>query len=202
MSIRSESKRCPTLLLAVGALTIIFIAAIAWRVSGSYSSFRRSSVVKTEQAFPSINTSLLDEKQQKIVTLLRQEYAAQNPGIKYSEGVTEPWCADFVSWIMREAGEPLTNPNSGSWRIPGVATLQDYYQSIEAFRPYESGYQPKVGDVVLYNDPGIFGQHTNIVIKNDDGALTTVGGNEEGKIRVFTNHDSAAAVIVGYGVLQ
>jgi hypothetical protein len=159
-------------------------------------------VVKTEQAFPSINTSLLDEKQQKIVTLLRQEYAAQNPGIKYSEGVTEPWCADFVSWIMREAGEPLTNPNSGSWRIPGVATLQDYYQSIEAFRPYESGYQPKVGDVVLYNDPGIFGQHTNIVIKNDDGALTTVGGNEEGKIRVFTNHDSAAAVIVGYGVLQ
>jgi hypothetical protein len=103
---------------------------------------------------------------------------------------------------MREAGEPLTNPNSGSWRIPGVATLQDYYQSIEAFRPYESGYQPKVGDVVLYNDPGIFGQHTNIVIKNDDGALTTVGGNEEGKIRVFTNHDSAAAVIVGYGVLQ
>ena len=56
-------------------------------------------------------------------------------------GVEEPWCADFVSWIMREAGLPLSNPNSGHWRIPGVYTWQEYYQSQSRFQEVGDGYR-------------------------------------------------------------
>lgn len=154
-----------------------------------------------KEAFPNIDTAQLDASQQKIIQLLRQEYQAQNKGTKYSGGVEEPWCADFVSWIMNEAGRPLSNPNSGSWRIPGTYTLREYYQVAGKFKSGDSGYQPKVGDVVLYDNPSSFGQHTNIVIKNVNGVVTTVGGNELGGVRVYTHTNADKAGLVGYGVL-
>jgi hypothetical protein cdivTM_12329 len=46
----------------------------------------------------------------------------------------------------------------------------------------------------------VFGDHTNIVLKNDDGVLTTVGGNEMNRIRVFTNRDKQYDGLLGYGV--
>lgn len=185
----------------------VVIAVFGWWFSTSHFNtipnvISTMSSQATKQSFPTIETAQLDTSQQKIVTLLRQEYDAQAAGTKYADGSQEAWCADFVSWIMHESGTPLNNPNSGSWRIPGTYTLRDYYESAGMFKPYSSGYQPKVGDVVLYDNPGIFGQHTNIVIKNDHGILTTVGGNEPGGIRVFTNERPEAAGTVGYGVLK
>lgn len=142
----------------------------------------------------------LTTTQQHIVTLLRQEYKVQPPGTKYSNGVAESWCADFVSWIMNQAGAPFSNPNNGGWRIPGTYTLRDYFESTGQFE--KPGYQPKVGDVVLYDNPSPFGQHTNIVIKNDNGVLTTVGGNEAGKIHVQVHSEANDPGLVGYGRLQ
>ncbi len=149
-------------------------------------------------SFPTIDASLLDQRQARVIDVLRTEFDAQRPGTAYSDGVAEPWCADFVSYVMREAGMPLANPNSGAWRIPGVYTLQEYYQSAGRFEP--PSYLPVAGDVVMYNDPSPFGQHTNVVIANDNGVLTTVGGNEGGiRLRNFTAADDPG--IVGYGRL-
>jgi hypothetical protein len=53
----------------------------------------------------------------------------------FSEGTAEPWCADFVSWVMHQAGFSLDNPNSGSWRIPDVYTMQEYYGSVSRLTP-------------------------------------------------------------------
>jgi hypothetical protein len=197
-------RRNITIISIVGLIIALFATAIAAPFLSSKFAVYQQGVVRADekQPFPDIDASGLTAYQQKVVALLKQEYAAQEPGTKYSEGASEPWCADFVSWIMREAGSPLENPNSGSWRIPGVATLQAYYQSSGAFQPYSSGYQPVLGDVVMYGGDGIFGQHTNIVLKNDNGILTTIGGNENGKIRVYTNEDTDGARIVGYGVLE
>jgi hypothetical protein len=153
-------------------------------------------------AFPQIDTTKLSSSQQKILAILKQEYETQPKGTKYSEGVNEPWCADFVSWIFREAGAPLNNPNSGSWRIPGTHTLRAYYESIGKFKPASSGYSPAVGDIMLYDNPSPFGQHTNIVIKNEGGVITTVGGNEPGGIRVFVHRAPDKAGFIGYGVLS
>lgn len=150
--------------------------------------------------FPEVDTSALSPMQATVVELARQEHERQRPGTYYSEGVDEAWCANFVSWIMREAGQPLSNPNSGSWRIPGVYTLTEYYQEQGVFEP--KGYSPAVGDVVLYDNSSWVGQHTNIVVAVDGNTATTVGGNEQGKIRVHTVDVQKDSAIVGFGRLS
>ncbi len=101
---------------------------------------------------------------------------------------------------MKQAGAPLKNPHTGGWRIPGTFTLREYYQKSGRFRPTDSGYQPQPGDVAIYRNSPIFGDHTNIVLKNDNGVLTTVGGNEANRIRVFVNRDKQYDGLLGYGV--
>ncbi|WLP93252.1 CHAP domain-containing protein [Gordonia sp. NB41Y] len=145
-----------------------------------------------------VDTVGLTPTQVRIVELLRSEHAAQRPGTFYSEGVDEPWCADFVSWVLREAGQPLSNPNSGHWRIPGVYTLQEYYEDSGRFEPV-GRYTPRVGDVVLYDRSSGFGQHTNVVVAVDGGTATTVGGNEMGRIRVHRLDWASDAGVVGFG---
>lgn len=155
----------------------------------------------TEKAFPTIDETNLSPTQIKMIAVLREEYAAQPEGTKYSEGTSEPWCADFVSWVMRESGVPLENPNNGYWRIPGTYTLRDYYKGIGKFQTAKSGYDPQVGDIMLYDNPSPFGQHTNIIIKVEDGIVTTIGGNEPGGIRIVKHTTPDSVGFVGYGVL-
>ncbi len=175
--------------------TLLLIAAVAIGVTIWKTKTPPSA------SFPAIDTSQLTPAQQKIVLILKQEFDTQPGGTKYSQGVTEPWCADFASWVYKEANVPFKNPNSGSWRIPGVYTLQEYLQSVGKVRLANSGYTPKVGDLMLYDNPSPFGQHTNIVLKNDNGVITTIGGNEPGGIRVFVHTDPDNAGFIGYGVL-
>lgn len=152
-------------------------------------------------AFPAIDKSALDPTQGRIVAVLEREFEAPGNGPKYAEGVDEAWCADFVSWVLREAGAPLANPNSGSWRIPGVYTLQDYYQGADRFVPIGSGYQPRTGDVLLYAEQSPFGQHTNFVVTADNGVVTTIGGNEFGEIAMHRFPLAVAPGVVGFGRL-
>lgn len=151
-------------------------------------------------AFPDIKEDNLSVAQQKVLDILRAEYKQQPGGKKYSEGVQEAWCADFVSWVFNQAGVPLKNPNTGYWRIPGTYTLRDYYEQAGKFKAAQSGYSPKVGDVMLYDNPSPFGQHVNIVIKNDHGVITTIGGNEPGGIRIVEHKEADSAGFIGYGI--
>ena len=101
---------------------------------------------------------------------------------------------------MYQAGAPLKNPHTGGWRIPGTFTLREYYQAAGRFKSADSDYQPRPGDVAIYRNSPVFGDHANIVLKNDNGVLTTVGGNEANRIRVFVNHDKQYDGLLGYGV--
>lgn len=172
-------------------------AIVANSQTGVQNGARQS--IFTEK-FPAIETKTLSEYQKNIITITKREWQAQPASTKYSQGVREEWCADFVSWVMRTAGLPLTNRHSGSWRIPGVYTLTEYYQSVGRFKP-AGAHTPQMGDVVLYAPESIFGQHTNIVLAYENGMLTTVGGNENGKIRVQTHPLKNLKGIVGYGIL-
>lgn len=100
---------------------------------------------------------------------------------------------------MHQAGTPLKNPHTGGWRIPGTFTLREYYEANVRFKSANSGYQPLPGDVAIYRNSPVFGDHTNIVLKNDNGVLTTVGGNEANRIRVFVNRDKQYDGLLGYG---
>jgi hypothetical protein len=181
-------------LLGVAAVVLVAIAALTWSFAGNVPTL----FGEDKEPFPTIEASSLDDRQARIVDVLRTEFAAPGEGEKYAEGIEEPWCADFVSWVMREAGQPLANPNSDSWRIPGVFTLQEYYEKSGRFAPL--GYEPRPGDVVLYSEGSRYGQHTNIVVANDNGTLKTVGGNEGG-IRVRTLMIADEPGIVGFGRL-
>lgn len=152
-----------------------------------------------EVAFPVVDTAGLSPVRAAVVDVLAEQYAHQPPGPTYADGLDEPWCADFVSWVLRAAGAPVTNPNSGSWRIPGVATLEQAFRQAERFRPADGGYRPQVADVVIYDEPSPFGQHTNFVVAVTDGVLTTVGGNEGGiAVHRFTTADDPG--LRGFGL--
>ncbi|MFE3255048.1 CHAP domain-containing protein [Nocardia sp. NPDC059091] len=154
--------------------------------------------------FPQVDSAGLSSGQAQVVDVLRQQFDEQSGRDKYSEGIAEPWCADFVSWVMRAAGQPLSNPNSGSWRIPGVYTLEEYYRGQHRFEQANNGYLPRVGDVVMYSDSSVFHQHTNIVIAADSDTITTVGGNEAGEsggVAIHKFRPSGTSGLVGFGRL-
>lgn len=155
-----------------------------------------------EAQFPELDMSHKTEVRQRVVNIARQEFKAQSAGTKYSEGAQEAWCANFVSWVMREGGVPLTNPHSGSWRIPGTFTLLDYYRDKGVFHEAGGGYAPRPGDVAIYRASPVFGDHTNIVLRYEHGVMTTVGGNENGRIRVFANRDKNYQGLLGYAELK
>ena len=144
----------------------------------------------------------LSPTQQHLITILEAEYAVQPSGTKYAEGANEPWCADFVSWVMKQSDMSFVNPNSGSWRIPGTHTLRDYFIAQGNWHPYGDGYEPKLGDIAIYDGDGPFGQHTNFVLNySSDGYLTTMGGNENGAIHVQKHKLSDTLSAVGFAVL-
>ena len=153
------------------------------------------------RAFPAYSDGELSHAQEKLVAIIKTEFNSQPEGTKYSEGVSESWCADFVSWVAKQNGTPFSNPNSGSWRIPGTHTLREYFESKGIWHTYESGYQPKTGDIAIYDGNGPFGQHTNFVMRNDNGTLTTVGGNEAGAIRVQQHVLDADLHVLGFASL-
>lgn len=137
---------------------------------------------------PAVDPSTLTASQAALWSVVRQEYAAQQPGTVYAQGVDEAWCADFVSWVFNEAGFPFSNPNSGSWRIPGTSTLTEYFQSSGFFHQAdEAGLVPQLGDVAVYDkESSAWGQHTNIVLGYDGTWLVTVGGNQaHGNVTVY-----------------
>lgn len=191
-------------LIIIAALILVSVAAVLFlnsRLNPFPQIIASSNSSQQRAAFPVVDTTQLTPVQQSLITILETEYDLNPEGTKYSEGIEEAWCADFVSWVYKEAGMPLSNPNSGSWRIPGTFTLREYYESIETFEPASSSYEPKVGDVMIYDNPSSFGQHTNIVIAYKDGIVTTIGGNEPGGIRITEHSPADDKGFVGYGVL-
>ncbi|MGK8555521.1 CHAP domain-containing protein [Nocardia gipuzkoensis] len=187
------------------ALALVLLALAAAGVAGTiwWQRWSDSEAVVGERLteFPSLDRSTLDPTQAGIIAVAEREFGDPGPGTKYAEGVEEAWCADFVSWVLREAGAPLANPHSGSWRIPGVYTLQEYYESTGRFVPIGSDYQPRTGDVLLYRESSPFGQHTNIVLRADAGQMTTIGGNEFGQVSVHRFTLADVPGVVGFGRL-
>lgn len=187
-------RRWPLLLAACTAVIVVVAVGVLWLAPSRYFPW-------DTEAFPEVNAGELTTDQVRVVELLRTEHERQRPGTFYAEGIEEAWCADFVSWIMKEADMPLSNPNSGSWRIPGVYTLQEYYQEQDRFEAVGE-YTPSVGDVVLYDNTSWIGQHTNVIVAVDGDEAITVGGNEAGKIRVHTLKYESDSGVVGFGRLQ
>lgn len=104
---------------------------------------------------------------------------------KYQGSACPPgqeWCADFVSWVYKQAGSPFTGGLDGGWRIPGAAAVADWFKAngtwinyIRALPPANAPDAPQPGDVIYYPDND---GHVNIVVSYDGKTIMTVGGNE------------------------
>lgn len=194
---RSPRLTKKLLLIQLGLVAVTLIVALTGLWCKRYPT---PSDIPQVQTFPEISAPL-NPTQQHLLNLLKTEWQTQPAGTKYSQGVKEPWCADFVSWSLREIDQPLANPHSGSWRIPGVYTLEEYFKSQHRWRAFGQ-YQPQFGDVALYRPDSKFGHHTNFVLDYRDGQLTTLGGNEFGAIRIQTHRLDEELGLIGFGLLK
>lgn len=100
---------------------------------------------------------------------------------KYTNGRTENWCADFVSWVYKAAGKPFTPtpgvPMVDGWQIPSVDGMLAYLKAKGQFFPKSpTAPAPQPGDIVIYKN-GM--SHTNIVVEANGYMVKTVGGNQE-----------------------
>ena len=76
----------------------------------------------------------------------------------YTNGYSyEEWCADFVSYVYKEAGFPFTGGESDGWDENIAANIQNMGFTIHP----AASYIPEPGDVAYFNYPG---GHVEIVV--------------------------------------
>lgn len=115
--------------------------------SGTTEGARVASVAKCELVL--WNGGKVNGQTASHTTLLRAFNA-------YTYGNPEPWCADFVSYVYKQAGYPLTGGTDG-WDVKAAFDLE----SVRGFH-YPSS-PPKVGDIAIFagvDDQG----HAEIVV--------------------------------------
>lgn len=105
--------------------------------------------------------------------------------LQYTDGNKEAWCADYVSWVYKEAGYPFTGGLSGGWRWPVASgnygySLINYTKYIGKYKA-KASYTPEPGDIIFFDpaskDPG---SHVGIVISvaiSKSATVYTVEGN-------------------------
>ncbi|MFP5319467.1 MAG: CHAP domain-containing protein [Acidimicrobiia bacterium] len=81
----------------------------------------------------------------------------------------EAWCADFVSWVYREAGHPFSGGVDGGWRLPGVTGLRAWLERNGIWHNRGERDTPRPGDVIVFGDE----DHTGIVERLDDAGTPT-----------------------------
>jgi hypothetical protein len=149
-----------------------------------------------------------------IVAVAKREYQ-ENKGkleyggdiLTYTDGRQEAWCADFVSWVYKDAGVPFAGGvGDGGWQYPSVLGLQSYFKSKEKY--FEVGDEkPKPGDAAFYigeqTPDGGSTQHVNLVISVNGSTMTTIGGNESNQVLRGTRTISlGSSSLVGFGRLK
>ena len=119
---------------------------------------------------------------------------------KYTDGISEPWCADFLSWVFKESGKPFTGGASGGWRIAAAAGVMDWFKAngtwIDNTAANRQSGPPKPGDVIYYNHG-----HANMVVSLTGTSVKTVGGNQSNMVSSY-DKDLADPDIAGWGRMK
>ena len=101
----------------------------------------------------------------------------RGPGVDaFTGGRPEPWCADFVSWVLRAAGHPLLGGEDG-WRLPWTGDVRAWFARRGRYRE-RAVAEPLPGDVVWF----VHG-HVGIVVGVRGTAIDTIEGNSDDAVR-------------------
>lgn len=172
------------------------ILALRLTLASDYNGYQRLAIVNMAKS-----------------QLGHKEYGSQV--LKYTEGNKEDWCANFVSWVYKEAGYPFVTPatsGKSSWRIPVVykqfssaPNLRDYFVQNYAYKGKETGYVPAPGDIVIFSRQSR--SHTGIVERTDKPAnknelwVHTIEGNTDTDNVARRSYPISHGTIDGYGVI-
>ncbi len=112
----------------------------------------------------------------------------------FTDGNAEPWCADFVSWVLRAAGYPFSGGASGGWRIAWTLDVRAWFAARGAYRERLVA-DPAPGDVIWFRHG-----HIGIVTRVTGSSIETVEGNAGDAVRskVYAQWRSNSA-IGGFG---
>lgn len=163
----------------------------------------------------SIQTDNNDPSQANIVAFAQGQLGvAENPNgcncggkiNEFTENNPQAWCADFVSWVYKQAGTPF-NTGTG-WRIPLVTAIHAYIESFGIWYDRAGAgltNPPRQGDAVHFVlNPGAkeTNNHIGIVIGVRNGELVTIEGNSSNQVKYNYYPDYIHdARIVGWGHL-
>lgn len=93
--------------------------------------------------------------------------------LQFTEGREEAWCADFVTYVVKEAMGEDTPEGFGS---PSVATLRAWGENNGKYQDISNWQNIKPGDVMIQERNGA--SHTGIITSVDpDGTIHTIEGN-------------------------
>jgi hypothetical protein len=96
-------------------------------------------------------------------------YNERNGSYKlFTQGRTEAWCADFVSYVARQCGKVGFN-------FPSVQGILDWGRRNGRFST-----TAKVGDAIIFKGAGA--SHTGIVTRVENGRVYTIEGNTSDKV--------------------
>ncbi len=110
----------------------------------------------------------------------------------------EEWCADFVSYVYKQAGYPLTGAYDG-WDENDANNLQNYPEFTE--HQASSGYVPKAGDIAWFNYDG---GHVEIVVAGgkqptfvygNSGEIDPTTGNGDMRANTLTSDGSEGQLV-------
>lgn len=90
----------------------------------------------------------------------------------------EFWCADFASWVYKQAGDAFTGGVSGGWRLPAVDQIMSLGKVGQQFHWHDSSsYTPVPGDLAIHKGPNGY-SHVNIVVNVTGGNIQLIGGDQ------------------------
>lgn len=110
--------------------------------------------------------------------IVKYRTAVTGPGEKAD--LPEPWCADFASWVWKQAGVPFGKDGRGEdWTVAMIdwAKKQGTYHA-------RGSYDPKPGDFLMVDWEGGQGvDHVAVVTEVSGGRVHYIAGNESDKVK-------------------
>ncbi len=115
----------------------------------------------------------------------------------YSQDRPEEWCADFVSWIFHQAGDPLSQTD---WNISSVANIASIQNPKFTVHNQGSGYIPQPGDIAIHYSNQISPPyyHINIVVAVTGNSVTLIGGDQGGANNLNYGGSNSGSVVSEY----
>lgn len=136
-----------------------------------------------------------------------QEATGNNDGIpaaRYNHGEEKAWCAAFVTWLFKTAGNALPG---NEYMNASVAYMEAQMIAAHAFfgRDHNGEWEqrPEPGDIVFFADRGASdrgaGRHVGIVESCDSsGTIRTIEGNLGNKVQRAKHNIFVDKRVVGF----